>query len=194
MCVFVRRLGEISAVFRITMALLRPHEVMKVGGVRAIFIAMTLRGRGVTAQARAAGGGFQEPVCYENSSSSSRIVLPAKAGTQGSRGAAHARHVHLPTGSQRPIFITSCGLNKAIVIQKCPLNSQSGITSTNKDTSYATTTQCGARHRHSREKRPLHNCLITQRSLTSRRPERSRMVWVRGAGVLWRDAQKVLPE
>ena len=33
----------------------------------------------------------------------------------GRRGG-HARHLRLPTGSQRPFFITSCGLNKAIVI------------------------------------------------------------------------------
>ena len=32
------------------------------------------------------------------------------------RGGGYARHVQLPTGRQHPIFITSCGLHKAIVI------------------------------------------------------------------------------
>ena len=45
------------------------------------------------------------------------IVLPAKAGTHGVvGGGGYARHVQLPTGRQRPIFITSCGFRKAIVI------------------------------------------------------------------------------
>ena len=57
--------------------------------------------------------------CYESRPGSPHIVLPAKAGIHGAGGrGGYARHVQLPAGRQRPNFITSCGLNKAIVIPR----------------------------------------------------------------------------
>ena len=65
--------------------------------------------------------------CYENRPDNPNPVVPGKPVPMVGRRGGHARHRRLPTGRQHPIFITLCGLEKAIVIPSAAEESETFV-------------------------------------------------------------------